>query len=60
MCSESVLIHAEPGHGHLGLALQRIKLESQLFQLLSVSIHICKWVRERMEEEREQTMLGLF
>ena len=22
MCSESVLIHAEPGHGHLGLALQ--------------------------------------
>ena len=23
MCSESVLIHAEPGHGHLGLALQR-------------------------------------
>lgn len=37
-----------------------IKLESQLFQLLSVSIPMCKWVRERMEEEREQTMLGLF
>lgn len=33
--------------------------KNQLFKLLSVSIHMCKWVTERMEEEREQTMLGL-